>query len=105
MSRNLFAAVVVLGAFLLAFAGISQAGGWMHKSSGDARKVEGATEAKSPEFGDWDYFGAVEAGTLPGTKVETAPSETMNVHPIRWAEPFAKPLIGGLEFRTIDLGP
>jgi len=105
MEKKLFAVVVVLGALLIAFAGISQAGGWMHKSSEEARKVEQATDAKSPELWDWTHWGAVEAGTLPGTVVASSPSKTMDVPPIRWAEPFSKPLIGGLEFRTIDIGP
>ena len=36
--------VVVLGAFLVVFAGISQAGGWMHRSSGDKGPVSEAWE-------------------------------------------------------------
>ena len=40
--------VVVLGALLVVFAGISQAGGWMHRSSGDERPVAEALGTESP---------------------------------------------------------
>ena len=44
MKRQYIMWVVVLGAFLVVFAGISQAGGWMHRSSGDKGPVSEAWE-------------------------------------------------------------
>src|SRR3990172_11697249 len=66
MKRNSFIGVVLLGAFLVVFAGISHAGGMMHQSSGDERPVREAMVPASPQFGTWEYWLAEETGTLPG---------------------------------------
>jgi len=63
--------VVVLGALLVVFVGISQAGGWMHRSSGDERPVAEALGTESTAIADWatawEYFDVVETGALPET--------------------------------------
>jgi len=71
MKRQSFMGVVILGALLVVFAGISQAGGWMHQSSGDERPVAEALETESPAIADWatawEYFDAVETGAILAT--------------------------------------
>ena len=73
MKRNSFIGVMVLGALLIVFAGISQAGGWMHKSSGESKPVkqtmETAQQAFRPsDFGEsgppMEYWEALETGFL-----------------------------------------
>lgn len=59
MQARSFAATVVLAGLLLIFAGISHAGGMMHKSGGD----------------EGEYNEAVGAGTLPITD-DTNPAES-----------------------------
>ena len=75
MKRNSFIGVVLLGAFLVVFAGISHAGGMMHKSSGDERPVREAMVPASPQFGTWEYWLAEETGTLPRPDVSSHSSE------------------------------
>lgn len=71
MKKQYFMVVVVLGALLVVFAGISQAGGWMHRSSGDERPVAEALGTESPAIADWaaawEYFDVVETGAVPET--------------------------------------
>jgi len=71
LKKQSFMGVVVLGALIVVFAGISQAGGWMHQSSGDERPVAEALETESLAIADWatawEYFDVVETGTLPAT--------------------------------------
>lgn len=74
MKRQSLMGVVVLGALLVVFAGISQAGGWMHQSSGDEKPVVEALETESPAIADWaaawEYFDVVETGAIPATTLE-----------------------------------
>ncbi|MDH3384303.1 MAG: hypothetical protein OEM42_09610, partial [Deltaproteobacteria bacterium] len=58
--------IVMLGAFLAASPGFSQAGDRMNRSA-------------SPEFGTWDYWMAEETGNLPISELGTHPGkESMN---------------------------
>src|SRR4030066_1486661 len=75
MKRNSFIGGVMLGAFLVVFAGISHAGGMMHKSSGDERPGREAMVPASPQFGTWEYWLAEETGTLPATEAGSRPAE------------------------------
>jgi hypothetical protein len=75
MKRNSFIGVVLLGAFLVVFAGTSQAGGMMHQSSGDERPVGAVMVPESPKFGTWEYWLAGETGTLPSQYVSRHSSE------------------------------
>lgn len=78
MQARSFAATVVLAGLLLIFAGISQAGGMMHKSGGDDGSASMTTATTPPDHGsamedeygptlgdDGEYNEAVGAGTLP----------------------------------------
>src|SRR4030065_574265 len=73
MKRKSFIGAVVLGALLVVFAGISQAGGVMHKSSGDEKPMkqtkETAQQAMRPsDFGEsgppLEYWEALGTGHL-----------------------------------------
>ena len=73
MKRKSFIGAVVLGALLVVFAGISQAGGVMHKSSGDEKPMkqtkETAQQAIRPsDFGEsgppLEYWEALGTGHL-----------------------------------------
>ena len=75
MKRNSFIGVVLLGGFLVVFAGISHAGGIMHQSRGDERPVTEAMVPASPQFGTWEYWLAEETGTLPATEAGSRPAE------------------------------
>ena len=55
MKRNSFIGVNVLGALLIAFAGISQAGGGMHKSSGETKPVKQTMETAQQAFRTSDF--------------------------------------------------
>jgi hypothetical protein len=55
MKRNSFIGVIVLVALLVVFAGISQAGGWMHKSSGDEKPVKQTMETAQQAFRPSDF--------------------------------------------------
>jgi hypothetical protein len=55
MKRNSFIGVNVLGALLIAFAGISQAGGGMHKSSGEAKPVKQTMKTAQQAFRTSDF--------------------------------------------------
>ena len=90
MKRNSFIGVVLLGAFLVVFAGTSQAGGMMHQSSGDERPVGAVMVPESPQFGTWEYWLAEETGTLPGPEAGSGPAE-------RETEP-ASPQFGTWEY-------
>src|SRR3990172_7040314 len=90
MIRNSFIGVVLLGAFLVVFAGISHAGGMMHQSSGDEKPVGEAMVPASPQFGTWEYWLAEETGTLPGPEARSGPAEQA-------AEP-ASPQFGTWEY-------
>jgi len=58
--------ILMLGAFLAASAGVSQAGDRMNRSA-------------SPEFGTWEYWMAEETGNLPSPESSTHPGkESMN---------------------------
>lgn len=88
MQARSFAATVVLAGLLLIFAGISQAGGMMHKSGGDDGSASMTTETTPPDHGsamedeygptlgdDGEYNEAVGAGTLPISD-DTNPAES-----------------------------
>jgi len=70
MKRKSFMGAVVLGALLVVFAGISQAGGGIHKSSGDERPAVKTTsqEFSFTEFGEggpsYEYFEALGTGSM-----------------------------------------
>ena len=70
MKRKSFMGAVVLGALLVVFAGISQAGGVMHKSSGDERPAVKTTsqEFSFAEFGEggppMEYWEALGTGSM-----------------------------------------
>jgi hypothetical protein len=69
MKRKSFMGAVVLGALLVVFAGISQAGGVMHRSSGDERAAIKTTsqEFSFAEFGEggppMEYWEALGTGS------------------------------------------
>ena len=67
MARKKVLALAIVGIFILASAGITQAGGWMHKSSGseESAKQEMGT-VYAPEFEEGEYGGVIETGSLPG---------------------------------------
>src|SRR4030042_7080445 len=90
MKRNSFIGVVLLGAFLVVFAGTSQAGGMMHQSSGDERPVGAVMVPESPQFGTWEYWLAGGTGDLPGPEAGSGPAE-------RETEP-ASPQFGTWEY-------
>lgn len=95
---------LVLGAFLAASAGLSQAGGYMHQSK-DHEKAVGHeksmghrmdtpySEIETDEYGDAgvsaEFWGPVEAGTLPDTDESSGLQDT-GVDPSRWDEPNAE---------------
>lgn len=94
MKRKSFIGAVAVGAFLVVFAGISQAGGWMHKPSEDRKSMEQASDISAPEF--WadeygeggapaEFWGPVETGTLPGSDESNRLLDT-GVDPSRWEE-------------------
>ena len=65
MARKRILSLAIVGAFILTSAGITQAGGWMHKSGGhekSAKQDMGAVYA--PEFGPGDLGEPIETGTL-----------------------------------------
>jgi len=70
MKRKSFIGVVALGAFLVIFAGIAQAGGGMHKSSGDERGAmkttsQGFSFAETGEGGPTlEYWEAIGTGSV-----------------------------------------
>ena len=70
MKRKSFMGAVVLGALLVVFAGISQAGGVMHRSSGDERAAIKTTsqEFSFAEFGEggppMEYWEALGTGSM-----------------------------------------
>jgi len=88
MQARSFAATVVLAGLLLIFAGISHAGGMMHKSGGDDGSANMTTETTPPDHGsamegeygptpgdEGEYNEAVGAGTLPISD-DTNPAES-----------------------------
>ena len=102
-TKRAFLAVMV-GAFMAASAGVSQAGGYMHKSKGHEKSVGQEksmwhqmdtpySEIETSEFGDAgvsaEFWGPVEAGTLPGTDEMSGLQDT-GVDPSRWMEPDAE---------------
>jgi len=92
MKRKSFIGVVALGAFLVIFAGIAQAGGGMHKSSGDERGAmkttsQGFSFAETGEGGPTlEYWEALETGSIssPGGKSRLVDT---GVDPSRWEGP------------------
>ena len=73
MKRNSFIGVIVLGALLIVFAGISQAGGGKHESSVKAKPVKQTMETakqafRSSDFGEsgppLEYWQALGTGYL-----------------------------------------
>jgi hypothetical protein len=76
MKTQFFLGVVAAGVLLIASAGFSQAGGWMHKSSGAEKAVSQAVEAASPEFDEEFTEGGiaepVETGTMSGSEMDKA---------------------------------
>src|SRR3990170_1785631 len=70
MKRKSFIGAVVLGALLVVFAGISQAGGVMHKSSGDEKAAmkttsQGFSFAETGEGGPTlEYWEALGTGSV-----------------------------------------
>jgi len=86
--------IVMVGAFLVASAGVSQAGGYMHKSKGHEKSMKHQTAAPYPEietdeYGEGgapaEFWGPVEAGTLSGTDESSGLQDT-GVDPSRWEE-------------------
>ena len=85
MKRNSFIGVIVLGALLFVFAGISQAGGWIHKSSGHQKPMKQTMETaqqafRTSDFGEsgptMEYWEALGTGFL--SSGETKPvNQTM----------------------------
>jgi hypothetical protein len=58
--------IVVLSFFLLTAAGSSQAGGLMHKSSGQEKSAkQGVETVYAPEFEEDEYGDVIETGALP----------------------------------------
>ena len=55
MKRNSFIGVIVLGALLVVFAGISQAGDWIHKSSGHQKPMKQTMETAQQAFRTSDF--------------------------------------------------
>ena len=55
MKRNSFIGVIVLGALLIVFAGISQAGGGKHESSVKAKPVKQTMETAKQAFRASDF--------------------------------------------------
>ena len=77
MVKKKVLAFAVVGVFLLTSAAISQAGGWMHKSSGSETPVSqemeiAYTESGIDEYGEGgapaELWGPVETGTLEDRK-------------------------------------
>ena len=86
--------IVMVGAFLAASAGVSQAGGYMHKSKGHEKSMKHQTDApyseiETDEYGEGgapaEFWGPVEAGTLSGTDESSGLQDT-GVDPSRWEE-------------------
>jgi hypothetical protein len=66
MTKKKVLALAIVGVFILASAGIVQAGGWMHKSSGYEKPAKQEMETVyAPEFEEGEYGGVIETGTLP----------------------------------------
>jgi hypothetical protein len=59
--------IVVLGFFLITVVGGSQAGEWMHRSSGEGKSMEQASGTPAPEIKPFEteYGEPVETGILP----------------------------------------
>ena len=95
MKRKSFMGAVVLGALLVVFAGISHAGGLMHKSSGEAKPVKQTLETaqqafRTSDFGDGgpplEYWEALGTGyLLMSDKGKTLRKDDVN--PPRWTQP------------------
>ena len=100
MKRKSFMGAVVLGALLVVFAGISQAGGGVYESkdtleywgpveagtlpSSDVSSRLSKTEAAPPgsKFTDvLEHWGPVEAGTVPSSDVSSRLSKTEDAPP------------------------
>jgi len=100
--------IAVLGVFLLGFAGVSHAGGWMHKSgssgSGEMTTMERSTSVEAPSSDSWQYFEATETGNLP-VQADSSRDPAREGPPVRWDSPHVTPTYGGLEFRDVDIGP
>jgi hypothetical protein len=66
MERKKVLALVIVGVFILTSAGIAQAGGWMHKSSGYEKPAKQEMETVyAPEFEEGEYGGVIETGAVP----------------------------------------
>jgi len=108
MKGRFFPGAAVIGIFLFGFAAVSQAGGWMHRSEGSGEEERKAVErTEDPAVRDsssWQYFEAVETGNFPPA-ADSGHSTAREVAPILWDQPNAKPEVGGLEFRDVDVGP
>ena len=92
MKRKSFMGAVVLGALLVVFAGISQAGGVMHRSSGDERAAIKTTSqefsfAESGEGGpSLEYWEALGTGSVSSSEASSRLLDT-GVDPSRWEGP------------------
>ena len=92
MKRKSFIGAVVLGALLVVFAGISQAGGGIHKSGGDERPAAKTTsqEFSFAEFGEggppMEYWEALGTGSISSSGVRHRFLDT-GVDPSRWEGP------------------
>lgn len=99
---------VVLGVFLVGFAGISHAGGSMHKSassgSGDMATMERSGGVDVSSSDSWQYFEATETGNFPHPS-ESGRESVRKGPPVLWDQPHATTSIGGLGFRNVDIGP
>ena len=104
---HLFAAAVI-GAFLLGFSAVSQAGGWMHRSGGtgegDMKAMERAQKPAVSDTSSWQYFEAVETGNFP-SHGEAGSTEARNIPPVLWDQPQGTTRLGWQEFRSVDIGP
>jgi hypothetical protein len=104
MKRNVYIVVVMmLGGMILLTAGISHAGGWMHQSSGETKKMEIGSNTPALEPWSQEYWQAVETGILPGAGV-TSDSPESDRALVRGAESEPKEQIGAFEYRQIDKG-
>jgi hypothetical protein len=85
VERKKFLALAIVGVFILTSAGMTQAGGWMHKPSEGRKSMEQASGIPAPEFWTDDYseggapaefWGPVETGALPGSDASPQGSES-----------------------------
>jgi hypothetical protein len=104
MKSDSFIGVMVLGVLLVVFAGVSHAGGMMHRSSGETKSTEQSRSAEDPKFWTYEYWQASETGMFPSHEAANRPSDS-RVAPAPGGDAEPKQQIGAFEYRDIDLGP